>query len=72
MFELISREIIVHGITSCPKGYTVKRYRNPDEEALHDDAAESIYLPDEHHAEEFEGVGWHFEADAVARCLRGG
>lgn len=28
-------------------------------------------LPEEDHSMEFQGIGWNWQADAVARCLRG-
>ena len=65
------REIIVRGATARPTGYTIKRFANPTEERLHSEGDTNDMLPEEHFDRKFDGVGWNWEADDVARCLKG-
>ncbi|WVQ82028.1 hypothetical protein IAT38_004156 [Cryptococcus sp. DSM 104549] len=58
-------EIHVHGHTSRPQKYTIKRLANPEEEG-------GKFLPDEVVDMSFGGFGLYWEADEVARCLRDG
>ena len=61
---------MVRGSTSRPDSYKIKRYAHPTEETLHSDADDE-WLEDENHSMKFDGVGWNWEADEVARCLKG-
>ena len=56
-------------MTSRPDAYTIRKYTDPKSAALH--AVEKRFGKEERHEFEFQGVGWNWEADAVARCLRG-
>ncbi|WWD18925.1 hypothetical protein CI109_103381 [Kwoniella shandongensis] len=58
-------EIHVHGYTSRPTGYTLKRLANPEDEG-------GKFLPDENVDMDFDGFGLYWEADQVARCLKDG
>ncbi len=58
-------EITVQGFTSRPTKYTIKRLINPEKE-------NGKFHPDEAIDLSFEGFGLYWEADAVARNLRGG
>ena len=67
MSVLIGSEILVQGHTSRPQSYTIKKYRNPAKQAQ---GAED-FQADQVHDHKFEGFGLYWEADAVARALRG-
>ncbi len=63
-------DILVHGGASRPDGYTIRKYKNPKSAGVHD--VSGIYEDKQEKVNfEFKGVGWNWEADAVARCLRG-
>lgn len=60
-------EIIVQGHTSRPTSFVVRKYSNPAVQIRQPEE----YLPEEKHDYKFEGFGLFWEADAVARCLKG-
>ncbi|WVN90151.1 uncharacterized protein L203_105387 [Cryptococcus depauperatus CBS 7841] len=58
-------EILVHGHTSRPQKYRIRRLSDLEKE-------DGGYLPDELVDMSFDGFGLYWEADAVARCLQEG
>ncbi|OCF37777.1 dimeric dihydrodiol dehydrogenase [Kwoniella heveanensis BCC8398] len=58
-------EILVHGYTSRPTGYTIRRFIDPESEG-------AKCHPDEEVKHDIQGFGLYWEADEVARCLRDG
>jgi hypothetical protein len=61
---LLFSEIIIQGYTSRPQKFVIRRLVNPAGE-------DRVFHPDELHDHSFDGFGLYWEADAVARCLRG-
>lgn len=59
----------MHGHTSRPQKYTVRKLKEPTKEH---NGSESGFSPDEEHDHSFDGFGLYWEADAVARCLKEG
>lgn len=55
--------IVVADPIFCPKSFTVQYH--------HEDKPEMV-VKQETKKFEYVGVGWHFEADEVARCVRDG
>lgn len=51
--------------TSRPQSYVIRRLADPA-------ACKRNFLPDEVVDMSFDGFGLYWEADAVARCLKGG
>jgi hypothetical protein len=51
-------------MTSRPLKYIVRKLVHPEKE-------DRVFHPDEVYDHTFEGFGLYWEADAVARCLRG-
>ena len=62
--KLISSEIIVQGSSACPKKYIIRRMIDPSK-------GDGKFLPDKVIDMSFEGFGLFWQADAVARCLKG-
>jgi hypothetical protein len=65
--SLTDREIFVQGHTSRPQSFTIKKHRDPTKQAQGPES----YHAEEKHEHKFEGFGLYWEADAVARTLRG-
>ncbi len=57
-------ELIVQGHTSRPQKYIIRRMINPE-------AGDGKFHPDQIVDLSFEGFGLFWEADEVARCLKG-
>jgi hypothetical protein len=60
-------EILIQGHTSRPQSYTVRKYREPTKQAQ----GKESFHEDEVHDHKFDGFGLFWEADAVARSLKG-
>lgn len=66
-YVLTNSEILVQGHTSRPQSYTLRKYRQPTKQAQ----GKESYDEDEQHDHRFDGFGLYWEADAVARSLKG-